>query len=181
MRRRGKGEGRVCIVEVTTGHVSYVSRAFCQADWSSGHIWIRSIQWVNSQTVQLVWLFSFPSVDCRVDRCVGMVDLFTCCRQPPSCASDVSQWILLQAVLCVCVCVWCLHIEFQGPLNYPCHRNPFNSSDLNFTCMTALIGYWKQHTDLISLSSLWPSQLSPRCALICFLGGGDCATISFHK
>lgn len=32
MRRRGKGEGRVCIVEVTTGHVSYVSRAFCQAD-----------------------------------------------------------------------------------------------------------------------------------------------------
>lgn len=100
---------------------------------------------------------------------------------PPVHQMSHSGFCFRQFCVSLCVCVWCLHIEFQGPLNYPCHRNPFNSSDLNFTCMTALIGYWKQHTDLISLSSLWPSQLSPRCALICFLGGGDCATISFHK
>lgn len=79
-----------------------------------------------------------PSVYCSIDRCVGMVDLFTCCRQTPSCASDVSQWILLQAVVCVCTSnceAW----------NYPCQRNSPNNCDLNFTCMAALIGYWRQH------------------------------------
>ena len=69
--------------------------------------------------------------------------------------------------VCVCVCV-CLHIELRPPY-YPCYRNSPNSSDLNFTCMTALIGYWKQHCDLIMLWRQPPSQLSPRCAPVYLL------------
>lgn len=75
-----------------------------------------------------------------------------------------------------CVCIMYVSVVFfsiVNPPNYPCYRNSPNSSDLNFTCMTALIGYWKQHSDLITLLKTAALSNFPRLVLVYLLSQGE--------